>query len=133
MRARAGGGVLLPDRPSAAATAEPALRFRDVAIAFGTHDGKKAGRYVAVRDVSFEVPARGFVAVVGPSGCGKSTLLNVAAGLLAPVLGWSEVQTEREVGHYLARVEAERLSQEQPDDQTADTARLGAPEIVPLS
>ena len=25
------------------------------------------------------------------------------------------------------------LSQEQPDDQTADTARLGAPEIVPLA
>ena len=56
-----------------------------------------------------------------------------AAALLAPVLGWSEVQTEREIDHYLARVEAERLSQEQPDDQTADTARLGAPEIVPLS
>ena len=56
-----------------------------------------------------------------------------AAALLAPVLGWSDVQTEREIDHYLARVEAERLSQEQPDDQTADTARLGAPEIVPLS
>ena len=28
---------------------------------------------------------------------------------------------------------AQRLSQEQPDDQTADTARLGAPEIVPLT
>ena len=56
-----------------------------------------------------------------------------AAALLAPVLGWSEAQTEREIDHYLARVEAERLSQEQPDDQTADTARLGAPEIVPLS
>ena len=52
--------------------------------------------------------------------------------LMAPVLGWSAAQTEREVEHYLARVEAERLSQEQPDDQTADTARLGAPEIVPL-
>jgi glycerol-3-phosphate dehydrogenase len=39
----------------------------------------------------------------------------------------------REVEHYLARVTAERLSQEQPDDQSADTARLGAPEIVPLA
>jgi glycerol-3-phosphate dehydrogenase len=37
------------------------------------------------------------------------------------------------VEHYAARVEAERLSQEQPDDHTADAARLGAPEIVPLS
>ena len=31
-----------------------------------------------------------------------------------------------------ARVEAERRSQEQPDDETADAVRLGAPEIVPL-
>jgi glycerol-3-phosphate dehydrogenase len=36
------------------------------------------------------------------------------------------------VEHYLARVAAERLSQEQPDDGTADAARLGAPEIVPV-
>jgi glycerol-3-phosphate dehydrogenase len=56
----------------------------------------------------------------------------VAAKLVAPVLRWSRGQVKREVEHYLARVEAERLSQEQPDDQTADTARLGAPEIVPL-
>jgi glycerol-3-phosphate dehydrogenase len=61
------------------------------------------------------------------------TAAPVAAALMAPVLGWSAAQTEREVEHYLARVEAERLSQEQPDDQTADTARLGAPEIVPLT
>ena len=53
--------------------------------------------------------------------------------LMAPVLGWSAAQIEREVEHYLARVEAERQSQEQPDDQTADAARLGAPEIVPLA
>ena len=52
---------------------------------------------------------------------------------MAPVLGWSEAQIAREVEHYLARVEAERVSQEQPDDQTADAARLGAPEIVPLA
>jgi glycerol-3-phosphate dehydrogenase len=29
-------------------------------------------------------------------------------------------------------VAAERRAQEQPDDQTADAARLNAPEIVPL-
>ncbi len=60
------------------------------------------------------------------------TAAPVAAALMAPVLGWSQAQTAREVEHYLARVEAERLSQEQPDDQTADTARLGAPEILPV-
>lgn len=55
-----------------------------------------------------------------------------AADLMAPVLGWSQAQIAREVEHYVARVEAERLSQEQPDDGTADAARLGAPEIVPV-
>jgi glycerol-3-phosphate dehydrogenase len=57
----------------------------------------------------------------------------VAADLMAVVLGWSTEQRDKEVEHYLARVEAERLSQQQPDDETADSARLGAPEIVPLA
>ncbi|WP_438865859.1 glycerol-3-phosphate dehydrogenase/oxidase [Paractinoplanes atraurantiacus] len=57
----------------------------------------------------------------------------VAAELVAPVLGWTGDQTEREVERYRLRVEAERRSQEQPDDETADAARLGAPEVVPLS
>jgi len=56
----------------------------------------------------------------------------VAAALVAPVLGWSDAQVEREVEHYLSRVAAERLSQQQPDDSTADSARLGAPDIVPV-
>jgi glycerol-3-phosphate dehydrogenase len=52
---------------------------------------------------------------------------------MAGVLGWSAEQLEREVQHYLARVEAERASQVQPDDESADAARVGAPEIVPLT
>jgi glycerol-3-phosphate dehydrogenase len=55
-----------------------------------------------------------------------------AAELIAPVLGWDQGQIDREVEHYEKRVEAERESQLQPDDQTADAARLGAPDIVPL-
>ncbi|MEV6133245.1 glycerol-3-phosphate dehydrogenase/oxidase [Streptomyces violaceusniger] len=55
-----------------------------------------------------------------------------AAELMAPVLGWGEDQTDREVQHYEKRVEAERESQRQPDDLTADAARLGAPDIIPL-
>ncbi len=54
------------------------------------------------------------------------------AELMAQVLGWDESQVEREVEHYRKRVEAERESQRQPDDLTADAARLGAPDIVPL-
>ena len=56
-----------------------------------------------------------------------------AAALMAPVLGWSDEQQGKEIEHYLARVEAERASQQQPDDETADSARMGAPEIVPLA
>ncbi|MBW1596967.1 glycerol-3-phosphate dehydrogenase/oxidase [Streptomyces sp. JJ38] len=52
------------------------------------------------------------------------------AELMAEVLGWDAEHVEREVRHYEKRVEAERESQLQPDDQTADAARLGAPEIV---
>lgn len=56
----------------------------------------------------------------------------VVARLIGEVLGWSEDQMGREVAHYEARVEAERLSQEQPDDVSADSARMGVEDIVPL-
>src|SRR6185503_2020025 len=40
-----------------------------------------------IRDISFDVPSRQFVAVMGPSGSGKSTLLGLIAGLDAPNSG----------------------------------------------
>ena len=55
------------------------------------------------------------------------------AELMAEPLGWSPDQVKLEVEHYLQRVAAERESQQMPDDQTADAARLGAPDVVPLS
>ena len=48
-------------------------------------------------------------------------------------LAWDDAQHAREVEHYLKRVEAERESQRQPDDHTADAARKGAPDVVPVS
>lgn len=54
----------------------------------------------------------------------------VAARLMAGVLGWDEERTEHEVATYLKRVAAERASQEQPDDESADRIRLEAPDIV---
>jgi glycerol-3-phosphate dehydrogenase len=51
------------------------------------------------------------------------------ARLVAPVLGWDEPRIAREVEHYEARVAAERDSQQQTDDLTADAARLGAPDV----
>jgi glycerol-3-phosphate dehydrogenase len=59
--------------------------------------------------------------------------MHEAAELMARELGWDKAQVEKEVEHYRKRVEAERESQQQPDDLTADAARLGAPDIVPLA
>ena len=48
---------------------------------------------------------------------------------MGEVLGWDDETRSRELWHYEARVAAERESQEQPDDRTADAARLGAPDV----
>ncbi|RVW11440.1 glycerol-3-phosphate dehydrogenase/oxidase [Prescottella agglutinans] len=50
------------------------------------------------------------------------------ARLVAPVLGWDEATIDREVETYRARVEAEIMSQAQPDDASADALRAAAPE-----
>jgi glycerol-3-phosphate dehydrogenase len=52
------------------------------------------------------------------------------ARLMAEVLGWSEEQIAEEVETYKARVAAERDSQRQDDDHTADAARLMAPDAL---
>jgi glycerol-3-phosphate dehydrogenase len=51
------------------------------------------------------------------------------ARLVAPILGWGPTDVDREVEHYRKRVDAERESQHQPDDLSADAARLGAPDV----
>ena len=52
-----------------------------------------------------------------------------AAEIVAPILGWDQAAVDREVEHWRQRVEAERTSQTLPDDESADTARLRAPDI----
>src|SRR6478672_8309460 len=51
------------------------------------------------------------------------------ADIMAGVLGWSGAQVDEEVAAYQARVDAERRSQTEPDDDAADKARLEAPEV----
>jgi putative ABC transport system ATP-binding protein len=46
------------------------------------------GREVSIlNDISLDVPAKQFVAIVGPSGSGKSTLLGLIAGMDQPTSG----------------------------------------------
>ncbi|HEX3792295.1 MAG TPA: glycerol-3-phosphate dehydrogenase/oxidase [Pseudonocardiaceae bacterium] len=51
------------------------------------------------------------------------------AELMAGVLGWDDATAKREVDAYAARVQAERDSQNQPNDQAADARRTAAPEV----
>lgn len=67
--------------------------------------------------ISIDTPDRGVAAA------------EEVAALVAPVLGWDDARVKGEVEHYRARVAAELDSQQQPDDRTADAARLGAPDV----
>ena len=49
--------------------------------------GSRSGAVTALRDVSVDLPAGTFTAIMGPSGSGKSTLLQCAAGLDRPTSG----------------------------------------------
>jgi sulfate transport system ATP-binding protein len=48
---------------------------------------KRFGEFVALDDVSVDVPSGALMALLGPSGSGKSTLLRVIAGLEKPDTG----------------------------------------------
>ena len=49
---------------------------------------------------------------------------------MAGPLGWDQATVDKEVDHYLRRVEAERRSQEQPTDQEADEARVRSQDVL---
>jgi branched-chain amino acid transport system ATP-binding protein len=58
---------------------EPILTVESVHVSYG--------RVQAVRDVSFDVPAGGLVALVGANGAGKSSVLAAVSGLVRPGSG----------------------------------------------
>ena len=54
--------------------------------------------FVAVDDVTFEVPDGQFFSILGPSGCGKTTLLRMIAGLTEPTSGNIEIRGKSVLG-----------------------------------
>ncbi len=60
-----------------------AARATGVTKAYGTGDAQ----VLALDDVSVDIEAGRFTAIMGPSGSGKSTLLHVLAGLVRPTSG----------------------------------------------
>ncbi|HET9657301.1 MAG TPA: glycerol-3-phosphate dehydrogenase/oxidase [Kineosporiaceae bacterium] len=88
-----------------------------------THEGALHLEDVLTRRtrISIETDDRGV-------GCAEEV-----AELIAAPLGWDSARRRTEVDTYTARVSAERESQRQPDDPSADSARREAPEIVPVA
>jgi glycerol-3-phosphate dehydrogenase len=115
--------TLLREKPSLAAPLPGADDYLQVEALYAvTHEGARHLDDVLARRTRISIEAWDRGVAAAPT----------VAALMADPLNWDEEQKQREVKHYLMRVEAERDSQTQLTDTTAEAARLGAPDIVPL-
>jgi len=62
---------------------KPLIRFKNVT--------KKFGEFVAIDDLSLDIYAQEFFALLGPSGCGKTTMMRMLAGFENPTAGRIEL------------------------------------------
>jgi glycerol-3-phosphate dehydrogenase len=111
---------LIAQRPELAAPLDSAKEYLKVeAVYAASHEGALHLDDILARRtrISIETWDRGVAAAAE------------VAELVGPVLGWGAADIAREVEHYHKRVAAERESQHQPDDLSADAARLGAPDV----
>jgi len=82
----------------------PRLVLRDGAgpppgAMLSVHGLRKAfGGLVAVRDLSFDIPAGGITGLIGPNGSGKTTVLNLITGELPPDAGSIVLQGDEIIG-----------------------------------
>lgn len=65
------------------AAEKPLIRFRNVT--------KKFGDFTAIDDLTLDIYAKEFFALLGPSGCGKTTLMRMLAGFEKPTTGSIEL------------------------------------------
>ena len=115
--------TLLREKPSLAAPLPGADDYLQVEALYAvTHEGARHLDDVLARRTRISIEAWDRGVAAAPT----------VAALMADPLNWDEEQKQREVKHYLMRVEAERDSQTQLTDTTAEAARLGAPDIVPI-
>jgi iron complex transport system ATP-binding protein len=89
----------------------PVLRAR--------HLGWRAGSVSVLDDVSFDVSAGEFIAVMGRNGAGKSTLLDLLAGVRTPTTGGAINLADRPLTAWTA-VERARLLAHLPQQLRAD-------------
>lgn len=113
------GDLIQSDRTLAEPVVDDAPYLKAEIVYAATHEGAlHLDDFLTRRTrMSIETRHRGTRAV--------DEVINLVAG----PLGWNKQARERESEHYRARVEAERDSQRQPDDRTADAARMGAPDV----
>ena len=52
---------------------------------------KQFGNFLAVRDISFEIPKGQVVAFLGPNGAGKTTTMRLLTGFIAPTAGTARI------------------------------------------
>jgi len=115
--------TMLREKPSLATPLPGADDYLQVEALYAvTHEGARHLDDVLARRTRISIEAWDRGVAAAPT----------AAALMADPLNWDEEQKQREIKHYLMRVEAERDSQTKPTDTTAEAARLGAPDIVPL-
>ncbi|RLV54791.1 glycerol-3-phosphate dehydrogenase/oxidase [Aeromicrobium phragmitis] len=114
---------LIRERPDLGRALTGADDYLRAEVVYGvTHEGARHVDDVVARRtrISIETFDRG------------TEVAREVAELMGAELDWSDEQREREVDHYLKRVAAEHESQTMPDDETADAARMGAPDVVPV-
>ena len=97
-----------------------AIQCRRLSVSFG--------RRSVLKEVSLDIPAGSWTAVVGPNGCGKSTLLRALAGLVRPD-GGSVTLDGRPLVEWPRRARAQHLAWL---SQSSGSTELTVAEVIGL-